>query len=129
MLAKVGLGPGEDAQDELVRPGEAGRYHPGDVLVGHERTLEHGVVAAGGTHAERVPSLEDAVTAGVARHEGVDDLRVCGVARVHGVQAQPRPDWRERAKDLMPVELVATLGTFGFGAREQSTGRSLPASP
>ena len=128
MLAKVGSAQAKMPSTNGIGARQAGRHHPGDVRIGDDRSLDDRVVAAGRPHAEGVPGLDDAVAVGVPGQEGVDDLGVRRVARVHGVDTETGPHRGQRSEDLVGVNLVAAVHPFGPGGGEQ-TGKSLPASP
>ena len=109
MLREADERPREEAEDEVVDAGGAGGDDARDVLVGHERALEHRVVAARRAHAEHVPRVLDRVALRVARHEAVDDLRRRRVAHVHPVHAEARPHRRQAAERFASGESVAAV--------------------
>ena len=118
-VGEPGERPLEDGQDEEVGACEPRRHHPGDVPVGHDRALEHGVVARGGAHPEDVPRVLDAIALGAPGHEGVDDLRSRGVARVHAVEAEEGPHRGQASEVLVPGEAVATVDPLRLGRRQE----------
>src|SRR2546423_10555627 len=101
--------PGEYREYKCVDSCAPGRHHPRDISVGNECVFQNSVIAARGAHAENVPGFLDDVTAVIARHERVDDLRMLRVARVHSVQAETRPHRRQAAKLLATGEAIAAL--------------------
>ena len=106
------LRPGEDAQDELGarRPAGTTRAMYLSGTKAPSRIVSSLRVAR---MPSDVPGLLDLVAGGVARHEGVHDLRVGGVRGVHGVDAQARPDRGQGAEHLVPAEAVAAVGPLG----------------
>src|SRR5439155_26605977 len=100
-------GEGEQAEDEQVCLSRTDLAS--DVAVGDERALEDGVVAAGSTHAERVPGLFDGVVGGVARDERVDDLRAGGVVGIHCVRTHSRPYRGQATEHLVPGDAVSAV--------------------
>ena len=59
----------------------------------------------------------------------MDDLRVLGVGRVHGVEAAEGPHRGEAAEDLVARDLPAAVDRGPRVATASSSGMSLPASP
>ena len=119
-VAEIEERPREDAEDEGVHPCCTWGNDSGDVAVGTECALEHGVVAACRPHAEHVPRFFDCDAGGAARQEPVDDFRRLGIARVHPVHAKPRPDRREAAERLAAGEFVPTVHALGFARRQEN---------
>ena len=112
-------GPGEDRHVEQTGAGEPGRAHERDQLVGHERLVEHRVLALRRPHAEGVPRVDDLVRPAVlAGDEAVDDLRRRRIRRVHGVEPAERPHGREAAEDLVTADQPAAVDSRGGGRRQ-----------
>lgn len=98
---------------EQLAPAGAGRHDDRHQLVGHERPVEHGVVAGGGPHPHGVPGALDAVPRGVAGQEAVDDPRRRRIGRVHGMEAQVRPHRRKAAEHLAPGDRPPAVDPVG----------------
>jgi len=109
MLATAGLEPAEYRQDEVVGAGKPRLRHSDHVPIGHERSLEDGVLAGRRPHAERVPGLDDTVARRVARHDGMHNLRVIRVRGIETVDLEPVPNRCQRAEMLVSKKAIAPV--------------------
>jgi hypothetical protein len=91
----------------------AGRNDSADPLVGNEGTVEDGVVALGGPHAEGVPIRHDGDAVAVALDEAVDDDGPIRFGGIEGVNAEIRPDGPVRSEHLATRESVAAGNALG----------------
>src|SRR5215471_3625442 len=106
--------PGEHRQYKAVDSRSTRWQYSPYIAVGNEGVLDDGVVTARCTHAEYVPRLLDRVSRRVARHKGMNHLRLSRVAHVHGVQTESGPDGREATEHLSSGEAVSTFDPLGF---------------
>src|SRR5689334_10172590 len=119
-ISKTHQRPSKHRKYELVDSCSASWHDSGNIPIWNKRTLQRGVVAPGRAHSKNIPGFLDLVSFAIARQEGVNDLGLVTVARVHSMQAKPRPDWRQAAKVLTAGEPVTTLDAFCFRRREQN---------